>query len=131
MVKKKIVSKKKKNIKLSSWYLHVQTSPNNSIITLTDLKWNKYLWWWTWLAWFKWTKESTPFACEMLAKKILKDAKENFWLKELWIIFKWIWLWREWVFKAFNEIWWFELSFIKEKTPIQFWWCKRKRPKRN
>lgn len=132
MVKKKsVTAKKKKNIKLPTGKLHVQTSVNNTMVTLTDENWNKVLWGWTWLVWFKWTKKSTPYAAEMLTKDMIKDARDNYGLKELWIYLKWLWLWRDWVFKAINDLWWVDIIFIKEKTWIQFWWCKWKRPKRN
>jgi len=42
-IKKTTTSKKKKNIKLSTSLLHVNTSSNNTIITLTDDKGNKIL----------------------------------------------------------------------------------------
>lgn len=132
MVKKKsVTSKKKKNIKLPSWKLHVQTSVNNTMVTLTDENWNKISWWGTWLAWFKWTKKSTPYAAEMVTKDMIKDARDNYWLKEIGIIVNGLWLWRDWVFKAINDLWWVDIMYIKEKTWIQFGWCKGKRPKRN
>lgn len=130
MPKKKQTVKKKKNIKLISWKLYVLTTFNNTIVTLTDENWNKISWWWTWLMWFKWTKKSTPYAAEVLTKQILKEAKEQYWLKELWIIFKWAWLARDAIFKAINDTWWIEIIYIKEATPIQFGWCKRPRPRR-
>ncbi len=132
-MKKKIANsnKKKKSIKLPAWKLYVQTSNNNTIVTLTDEKWNKVSWGWTWLAWFKWTKESTPYAAEVLARDILKDARDSYWLKEIWIHLKWLWLWRDWVFKAVNDVGWIDITYIKESTPIQFGWCRWRRQKRN
>jgi small subunit ribosomal protein S11 len=41
--KKKTTAKKKKNIKISYGLLHVKTSPNNTIVTLTDENGNKIL----------------------------------------------------------------------------------------
>ncbi len=131
MAKQNIKSKKKKNIKLPSWKLHVVTTFNNTIITLTDEVWNKIIWGWTWLAWFKWTKESTPYAAEVLTSNLIRQARDHFWLKELAIIVKWLWMWRDWVFKAINDLWGVEISYIRENTPIQFGWCKWVRPKRN
>lgn len=132
MVKKKsIASKKKKNIKLPVWVVYVKTTSNNTIVTLTDENWNKISWWGTWNMWFKGTKKSTPYAAELLTKEIVKDAKENYWLKEIWVIVKWVWLWRDWAFKAINDVGWVDITYIKEATPIQFGGCKWKRPKRN
>ena len=133
-MKKKNVSnttKKKKNIKLPSWMLYIHTSVNNTIVTLTDDKGNKVLGGWTGLMWYKWTKESTPYAAEVLAKDVLRTAKESYGLKEIWVEFKGVWLARDWVFKAINELGWIDILFIREKTPIQFWGCKGVRPRRN
>lgn len=121
---------KKKDTKITSWTLHVNTSTNNTVVTLTDEQWNKVSWSWTWPMWYKNSKKSTPYAAEMLTKKILKDAQSQ-WLKEIWIVIRWVWMARDWVFKAINEIWLVDIKYIKEETPLQFGGCKWKRPKRN
>ncbi len=130
MVSKTVRSKKRKDKKITIWTLYVKTTTNNTIITLTDEKWNKILWWWTWLMWYKWAKKNTPYAAEMLTKNILKEA-QWYWLKQMWMIMKWVWMARDWVFKAVNEIGVIDVTYIKEATPIQYWWVKWKRPKRN
>lgn len=124
-------SKKKKNVKIVSGILHINTSNNNTHITLTDVQWNRVLWWGTGLLGFKWAKQSTPYAAEQLCKSIIQDAKENMGLKEIWIIAKWLWMWRDGSFKWINDVWWVDILWIKEATPIQHGWCKRKRRKRN
>lgn len=129
--KKTVASTKKKNIKLPAWKLFVKTTFNNTIVTLTDEKGNKVLWWWTWLVGFKGTKESTPYAAEVLTREVVKEARDNFWLKEISIKVHGLWLWRDWVFKAINDLWGVDISSIREATSIQFWWCKGERPKRN
>ena len=121
---------KKKDVKIVSGILSVKTTDNNTLIVLTDKEWNKVLWWWTWLLWYKWAKKNTPYAAEMLTKSILKDA-QGLWLKDIWIIFRWAWMARDGVFKAINEIGMIDVMYIKEETSIQFGWCKGKRPKRN
>ena len=123
-------TKRKKNLKLASGVLHVQTSENNTIVTLTDDQGNKIVWWWTWLVWFKWSKENTPYAAEMLTKHVLKDAKDHLWLKEIWVVVQWVGMWRDWVFKAINEIGLIDIKYIKDTTAVQFWGCKWIRPKR-
>lgn len=123
-------SNKKKDTKITSWILHVNTTTNNTLIVLTDGEWNKVIGWWTWLLWYKWAKKDTPYAAEMLTKSILKEA-QNYWLKEMWLIIKWVGMARDGVFKAINEIGLIDLLYIKEATPIQFGWVKGIRPKRN
>jgi len=120
---------KKKDIKIAHGVFHVKTTENNTIVTLTDLQWNKVIWWWTGTQGFKWAKQSTPYASEMVAKHILKEGVRC-WLNKVGVIFRGNWLWREWVFKAFNEIWSVEIEYIKDETPIQFGGCRWIRPKR-
>lgn len=126
-----VKKKKKKNIKLHSAILYILTTFNNTHITLTDLQWNKITWGWTWSLWFKGAKKSTPYAAEQLTKWLVQEAKDNFWLKEIGIIARWLWLWRDWAFKWINDVWGIDILWIKEATPIQFGWCKWKRQKRN
>jgi small subunit ribosomal protein S11 len=121
--------KKKKDIKISFAKLFVHTSPNNTVITLSDEQGNTIYTRWAGTIGYKGAKENTPYAAESLAKAILKDAK-NLWLNEVGIIFKGTGLARDGVFKAINEVWLIDIAYIKENTPIQFGWCKGIRPKR-
>lgn len=130
MAQKKTVTKKKKDIKIESWILHVHTTSNNTIVNLTSLDWAKILWWGTGTQSFKWSKKSTPYAAEVLTKEILKEGK-TYGLDRVAIIFKGTGMAREGVFKAINETGLVEIDYIHENTPIQFGWCKRARPKRN
>lgn len=126
-----MVAKKKKNVKLSSGVLHIKTTSNNTHVTLVDTQGNRILWWGTGTLWFKGAKKSTPYAAEQLTRGMMQDAKDNMWLKEIGIITKGLWLWRDWCFKAINDVWGIDIMWIKEATGIQFWWCKGKRQKRN
>ncbi len=130
MVKRKGKTTKKKNIKLPFGKLYVKTTFNNTIVTLTDEQWNKISWWWAGLLGFKWTKKSTPYAAEMVTREILKEARDNYWLKEIGIIMSGLWLWRDGVFKAINDLGGIDIMWIREDTPIQFGGCKRSRPRR-
>lgn len=121
---------KKKDVKLTSGILSVNTTTNNTLIVLSDKEWNKILWGWTGLLWYKWAKKNTPYAAEVLTKSILKEA-QGYGLKDMGIVIKWVGMARDWVFKAINEVWMIDIMYIKEETPIQFGWCKGKRPKRN
>jgi len=129
MAKKTNTAKKKKNIKLAYGLLYVQTSPNNTIVTLTDENGNKILGGGTGLVGYKGSKQSTPYAAEVLTKEILQEAK-NYGLNQLAIIFKGIGLSRDGVFKAVNDLGGIDITFIKEATPIQFGGCKGKRQRR-
>jgi small subunit ribosomal protein S11 len=109
--------------------LHVKTTPNNTIVTLTDENGNKVLWGWTGIVGYKGSKQSTPYAAEVLTKEILTEAK-NYGLTQIGVIFKGVWLSRDWVFKAINDLGGIDIMFIKESTPIQFGGCRWVRPRR-
>ncbi len=123
-------SKKKKDLKIVSGLLHVKTTTNNTIVTLTDENGNKIFWGWTGSLGYKGAKKNTPYAAEILTKKILKDA-QGAWLKDIAVVFRGVGMARDGVFKAINEIWLIDIRYIEEDTSIQFGGCKGKRPKRN
>ncbi|UFX82854.1 30S ribosomal protein S11 [Candidatus Absconditicoccus praedator] len=124
-------TKKKKNIKLPAGKLYINTTFNNTIITLTDEKGNKVSGGGTGLVGFKGTKESTPYAAEVLASSMIKQARDNFGLKEVGVIVEGLGMGRDGVFKAINDLGGVSINYIQEKTPIQFGGCKGVRPKRN
>ena len=121
---------KKKDIKITSGLLYVKTTTNNTLITLSDNEGNKILGWGTWLLWYKWAKKSTPYAAEVLVKSMIKEA-QWYGLKEIWVVFNWVGMARDGVFKGINEVGLVDILYIKEATPIQFGGVKGKRPKRN
>ncbi|MFZ2151028.1 MAG: 30S ribosomal protein S11 [Candidatus Absconditicoccaceae bacterium] len=121
---------KKKDTKIISGTLHVNTSTNNTVVTLTDEQGNKVSGSGTGPMGYKNSKKSTPYAAEMLTKKILKDA-QNQGLKEIGVVIRGVGMARDGVFKAINEIGLVDIKYIKEETPLQFGGCKGKRPKRN
>lgn len=120
---------KKKDIKISTGVLHVMTSENNTIVTLTNEKGDKVVGGGTWLVWYKGAKQNTPYAAEVLTKHIIKQA-EGYGLKEVGIVFRWPGMARDGVFKGINEIGTVNILYIKEDTGIQFGGCKGYRPKR-
>ena len=121
---------KKKDVKLTSGILLVNTTTNNTLIVLSDKEGNKILGWWTGLLWYKWAKKNTPYAAEVLTKTILKEA-QGYGLRDMGVVIKWVGMARDWVFKAINEVGMIDIMYIRDETPIQFGWCKWKRPKRN
>jgi small subunit ribosomal protein S11 len=122
--------RKKKEMKIASGILHVKTTDNNTLIILADEQGNKILGGGTGLEGYKGAKKNTPYAAEVLTKRILKEA-QNMGLKEIGIIFRGVGLARDGVFKAVNEIGLIDIQYIKEETPIQFGGVLGKRPKRN
>ncbi|MDR2416039.1 MAG: 30S ribosomal protein S11 [Candidatus Peribacteria bacterium] len=66
---------KKKDVKITTGILHVQTTSNNTLINLVDVDGNKVSGGGTGRVGYKGSKKSTPYAAEVLTKQLLKEAQ--------------------------------------------------------
>lgn len=75
---KPAVKTKRRKIKrsLPKGQVHVQSTFNNTIISITDDKGNVVSWGTAGLAGFKGSRKSTPYAAQMAAEKAITTAKE-------------------------------------------------------
>ena len=105
---------------------HIQASFNNTIVTITDEKGNTLTWASGWSAWFKWAREATPYAAQVIAEQAAENAKTLHGLKEVTVFVKWIWVWREqairWLLSA-----WLDLRAIFDITPVPHNGCRKKK----
>ncbi|HPC84983.1 MAG TPA: 30S ribosomal protein S11 [Smithellaceae bacterium] len=67
--------KEKKNI--TEGVAHIQSTFNNTIITITDLSGNVISWSSAGLQGFKGSRKSTPFAAQMAAEDAVRKAKDQ------------------------------------------------------
>lgn len=67
--------KTKKNI--ASGILHIHATFNNTIITITDEEGKVICWSSAGASGFKGSRKSTPFAAQLAAEKVVKEAKDN------------------------------------------------------
>lgn len=74
-VRKTGKKKEKKNI--TEGVAHIQSTFNNTIITITDLSGNVISWSSSGLQGFKGSRKSTPFAAQMAAEDAVRKAKEQ------------------------------------------------------
>ena len=74
-VRKTGKKKEKKNI--TEGVAHIQSTFNNTIITITDLSGNVISWSSSGLQGFKGSRKSTPFAAQMAAEDAVSKAKEQ------------------------------------------------------
>ena len=118
-------SKKTKKI-IQNWQAHIMASFNNTIVTITDEKWNALTWSSWWAAWFKWARESTPYASQITAEQAATKAKSLHWMEKVDVYIKWIGIWREqavrWLISA-----WLDLNAIFDITPIPHNGCRKKK----
>ena len=73
--RKNTSSKNKKNI--INGVTHIQSTFNNTIITITDLKGETICWCSAGASGFKGTKKGTPFAAQTAAEKVAKQAVDQ------------------------------------------------------
>jgi small subunit ribosomal protein S11 len=69
--------KKKERKDITEGIAHIQSTFNNTIITITDLRGNVIVWSSAGTQGFKGSRKSTPFAAQMAAEDAVKKAKEH------------------------------------------------------
>jgi small subunit ribosomal protein S11 len=77
MVAKKTTRKKKVKKNIQTGVAHIQSTFNNTIITITDVGGNAVAWASAGQQGFKGSRKSTPFAAQMAAEDCAKKAQEH------------------------------------------------------
>ncbi|MBO5328289.1 MAG: 30S ribosomal protein S11 [Clostridia bacterium] len=76
--KKQVVSRKRKELKkVDKGQVHIQSSFNNTIVTVTDIHGNALAQSSAGALGFKGSRKSTPFAAQMATETAVKAAKEH------------------------------------------------------
>ena len=76
-VKKKIIKKRKDIKKVDKGQVHIQSSFNNTIVTITDMQGNTISWCSSGCLSLKGSRKATPFAAQMVTETAAKAAKEH------------------------------------------------------
>ena len=71
------MAEKRGNINIKKGVVHVRSTFNNTIITITDLQGNTIAWASSGTVGFKGSRKSTPFAAQMAAEKVAKIAMDK------------------------------------------------------
>jgi len=71
------VGKKKEKKNIPEGIAHIQSTFNNTIVTITDLSGNVLAWSSGGIQGFKGSRKSTPFAAQMSAEDAVKKAREH------------------------------------------------------
>lgn len=125
-VKKKTKRKEKKIV--SHGILYINSTFNNTIINVTDKEGNVLTWCAGGCVGFKGSRKSTPFAAQLAAEKVLKEA-ENFGIKSLDIRVKGPGAGRESALRSVSGTH-FRVRSIKDITPIPHNGCRPKKKRR-
>ena len=77
MAVKKTIKKKKVKKNIQTGVAHIQSTFNNTIITITDVGGNAVSWASAGQQGFKGSRKSTPYAAQMAAEEAAKKAQEH------------------------------------------------------
>lgn len=116
--------KTRKKIKrnIPSGVVHIQSTFNNTIVTVTDLKGNSIAWASSGSAGFKGTRKGTSFAAQIAAKKATLQAID-FGLKKVKVLVKGRGPGRETAIRALQTTG-VKIASIKDITPIPYNGCR-------
>jgi len=118
-------SKKTKHI-VQHGQAHIKASFNNTIISITDEKWNVLTWASGGTAGFKWARESTPYAAQITAEQAVEKAKTLHSLESVDVYVKWIGIGREQAIRGLISGG-VELKAIFDITPVPHGGCRKKK----
>ena len=104
MVTKNQKSKKKVKKNIPAGIAYINSSFNNTIITITDLNGNTVSWSSSGNKGFKGSRKSTPFAAQLAAEDAGKKAIEHG-MKNVEVIIKGTWCWKGICYKSSWFIW--------------------------
>nr|ARW68765.1 ribosomal protein S11 [Palisada sp.] len=123
---KKHQNKKRKNI--VNGITHIQSTFNNTIITITDLQGETITWSSSGNSGFKGAKKSTPFAAQTAAEKAAKSAIESG-IKQTEILINGPGAGRETAIRAIQATG-IEITLIKDITPVPHNGCRPPKKRR-
>ena len=119
---KKIRTKKKVKKNVANGVVHIQSTFNNTIVTITDTVGNVVAWSSAGVQGFKGSRKSTPFAAQLAAQDAAKKAMENG-MRSVEVYVKGPGPGRESALRALQATG-FSLVMIKDVTPIPHNGCR-------
>jgi len=122
MAKKKIRTKKREKKNISTGIVHIQSTFNNTIVTITDPAGNVIAWSSAGVQGFKGSRKSTPFAAQLAAEDAAKKAMEHG-MKDVEVYVKGPGSGRESALRSLQAAG-FNVVMIKDVTPIPHNGCR-------
>lgn len=124
---KKVVKKKAKK-SVTAGNIYIQSSFNNTIVTITDVSGNVVSWASTGSIGFKGTKKSTPYAAQLAATSAIEKAKA-FGFSKAKVYVSGIGSGRESAIRSLLNAK-IEVEMIKDTTPLAHNGCRAKKVRR-
>jgi small subunit ribosomal protein S11 len=122
MARKKTRSKRKEKKNISSGVVHIQSTFNNTIVTVTDSAGNVVAWSSAGVQGFKGSRKSTPFAAQLAAEDAARKAMEHG-MKSVEVYVKGPGSGRESALRALQGAG-FTVTAIKDVTPVPHNGCR-------
>lgn len=119
---KKVVRRRRERKNIERGAVHIQSTFNNTIVTITDVQGNAISWASAGEMGFRGSKKSTPFAAQTAAEKAAKAAQEHG-LKSVEVYVKGPGSGREAAIRALQAVG-LEVTMIKDVTPIAHNGCR-------
>ena len=120
MAKPKVKKKVKKNVQ--SGICHIQSTFNNTIVTITDVSGNVVSWSSAGVRGFKGSRKSTPFAAQLAAEDAAKKAMDHG-MRSISVFVKGPGSGRESALRALQAAG-FKITLIRDVTPIPHNGCR-------
>jgi len=115
-------AKKKERKNIEQGVAHIKSTFNNTIITITDNDGNTIAWASAGTVGFKGSRKSTPFAAQMAAEKVAREAMEHG-MKEVAVLVKGPGAGREAAIRSLQAAG-LQVSLIKDVTPSPHNGCR-------
>jgi len=122
MAKKKVRSKRKEKKSISNGVVHIQSTFNNTIVTIADAAGNVVAWSSAGVQGFKGSRKSTPFAAQLAAEDAAKKAMEHG-MRTVEVYVKGPGSGRESALRSLQAAG-FNVTLIKDVTPIPHNGCR-------
>ena len=116
------VAKKKVKKNVQSGIAHIQSTFNNTIVTITDVSGNVVAWSSAGVRGFKGSRKSTPFAAQLAAEDAAKKAMDHG-MRSISVYVKGPGSGRESALRALQQAG-FKISLIRDVTPIPHNGCR-------
>jgi small subunit ribosomal protein S11 len=126
MAEQKKTRKKKEKKNIPNGIAHIQSTFNNTVITITDMVGNTIAWSSAGVMGFKGSRKNTPYAATQAAEDVAKKAREHG-VKNLEVYIKGPGAGREAALRSLQAMG-FSIKLIRDVTPIPHNGCRQ--PKR-
>ncbi|MCX5863155.1 MAG: 30S ribosomal protein S11 [Desulfomonile sp.] len=122
MPRRRVVRKKKEKRIIPKGVAHIQSTFNNTIVTITDVEGNVVAWSSAGTQGFKGSRKSTPFAAQLAAEDAARKAMDQG-MRSVEVLIKGPGAGREAALRSLQAAG-FQITLIKDVTPIPHNGCR-------